>query len=165
MAGYLDSYGVTDHKRERRIKQILLGTALAAIVVFAGIVFLRNFQEKRAVNRFFDALKAGNHQEAYRIWGCTPESPCRDYAFEKFMEDWGPGGAYGKADAARITTVDSCGAGVVMTIHYPQTEPFGIWVDRQTHTLGFAPWHRCPGRHLNLRGFWENLTNRGPQPN
>jgi hypothetical protein len=164
MAGYLDSYGVTDQKRERRLKSILLFTAIAVIVGLAGFLFLRNFQEKRALNSFFDALKANNHQEAYRIWGCTPESPCRDYSFEKFMEDWGPGGPYSNAEAARITTVDSCGTGVVMTIQYPKAEPFGIWVERETRTLGFAPWHRCPGRHLNLRGFVDNLLNRGPRP-
>jgi hypothetical protein len=163
MADYLDSYGVTDRKRERRIKQIVLVLGIAVIAAFAGFLFFRNFQEKRALNRFFDALKANNHQEAYRIWGCTPEAPCRDYSFEKFMEDWGPGAPYSNVQSASVANVDSCGTGVVMTLQYPNAEPFGIWVERETRTLGFAPWYRCPGRHLNLRGFFDNLFNRGPR--
>ena len=164
MAGYLDTYGVKDLRRERRTKRIIIGVVLAAVVGLALFFFLRNFQEKRVVNRFFDALRANNHQEAYRIWGCTPENPCRDYSFEKFMEDWGPGQMYGNAAAARITTVDACGEGVVMTIAFPNAEPFGIWVDRKTRTLGFAPWPRCPGRHLNFGGFFRSFFSDPPPP-
>lgn len=164
MAGYLDSYGATDLKRERRTKRTLLILGIALAAGLAAFLFFRNYQEKRAVSRFFDALKAGNHAEAYRIWGCTPATPCRDYSFEKFMEDWGPQGTYANVQAARITTVDSCGTGVVMTVQYPNAEAFGIWVERDTHTLGFSPWYRCPGRHLNFRGFVDNLLNRGPRP-
>ena len=61
MAGYLDSYGVTDQKRERRTKRILLVGALVAIVGIAGFFFFRNFREKRAV---IGAFGRGVHKHA-----------------------------------------------------------------------------------------------------
>jgi hypothetical protein len=157
MAGYLDSYGVTDTKRERATKRVILICAGVAVVGLVVFLVLHNFKEKQAVNHFLTELKAGNYQEAYRIWGCTPQAPCRDYRFEKFMEDWGPKGPYANAAAAKIPIVDSCGDGVVMSVEIPNVDPFGIWVDRKTKTLGFAPWPRCPGRHWH---FWEFIQRQ-----
>jgi hypothetical protein len=157
MAGYLDTYGVSDQKRERLTKKIVIALLITAVVGLSLFLFFRNFSEKRVAGSFFDALRANDHREAYRIWGCTEQTPCRDYSFEKFMEDWGPQGAYSNIHEARVTTVDACGEGVVLTVSVPNVEPFGIWVERSTHTMSFAPWPRCPGRHLRI---WEFLKNR-----
>jgi hypothetical protein len=155
MAGYLDTYGVADERRLRLTKRIALGTLAAAIVGLVLFLIFHNFSEKRVVARFFDAVRAGNYQAGYRMWGCTPATPCRDYSYQKFLEDWGPKGLYANAKAARVTTVDSCGTGVVTTVEYPNAEPFGLYVDRGTKTLSFAPWPRCPGRHWHLWQFLE----------
>jgi hypothetical protein len=157
VAGYLDTYGVADARRERRWKAIVLGVLAFAIVALVVFLFFRNRAEKGVANNFLDALRAHNYQRAYQIWGCTPESPCRDYSMQKFMEDWGPNGLYRNAGAIHFTMVDACGAGVVLTVQYPNAEPFGLWVDRSTKVMGFAPWPRCPGRHWHL---WEYLKSR-----
>jgi hypothetical protein len=73
------------------------------------------------------------------------------------MEDWGPKGQYANVKAARVSIVDSCGDGVVSTLVLPNTEPFGLYVERSTKVLSFAPWPRCPGRHLHL---WEFIRSR-----
>lgn len=158
MAGYLDSYGVSDQKREKVTKRVVLIVSGAAVIGLVLFLVLHNLAEKRAVNRFFAELKTGNYQQAYQAWGCTPSTPCRDYRFEKFMEDWGPKGVYANFQSSmKIPVVDSCGDGVVMTVEIPNSDPFGIWVDRKTKTLGFAPWPRCPGKHWH---FWEFLQRQ-----
>jgi hypothetical protein len=157
VAGYLDSYGVEDAKRERRWKTIALAVLALAIVALVVFLVFRNRAEKRIANEFLDALRAHDYQRAYQLWGCTPQNPCRDYSMQKFMEDWGPNGLYRQPSAIQYTTVDSCGSGVVFTVQYPNAEPFGLWVDSSTKTLGFAPWPRCPGRHWH---FWEFIKSR-----
>ena len=157
MAGYLDSYGVQDAKRERRWKAIVLGVLAFAIVALIIFLVFRNRSEKRVAENFVDALRAHDYQRAYQIWGCSPQNPCRDYSMQKFMEDWGPNGLYSNASAINFTTVDACGDGVVLTVQYPNAQPFGLWVNSNTKVMGFAPWPRCPGRHLHL---WEYLKSR-----
>ena len=157
MAGYLDTYGVADQQRSRVTKRVLIVTLVTAIAALILFLIFHNFQEKRIVSRFLEAVRSGNYQEAYRMWGCTPATPCRDYSFEKFMEDWGPKGQYANVKAARMTTIDSCGDGVVTTISLPNAEPFGLWVERSTKIVSFAPWPRCPGRHWHV---WEFIKSQ-----
>ncbi len=153
MAGYLDTYGADDVARSRNIKRIALALVCAGGFALALFLFLHNRTEKRVVSGFLGDLRGGNYQQAYQTFGCTPSTPCRDYSFAKFMEDWGPKGQYADAKSGRITTVDSCGGGVVLTLEIPKVEPFGLYVDRGTKVLSFAPWPRCPGRHWRFMEF------------
>ncbi len=157
MAGYLDNYGAGDDTRSRIVKKAALYTVIAAVVVLAAFLFFHNRTETNRVREFLSQIRSQNYQQAYQMWGCTPQTPCRDYAFQKFMEDWGPQGRYPDPNATRLTTVDSCGTGVVVTIEYPNAEPFGLYVDRQKKDIGFAPWPRCPGRHWH---FWEFIQRK-----
>jgi hypothetical protein len=153
MAGYLDSYGVADLQRAKKKKQIALLLGAALILGLAGFLFLHNRSEKRTVRLFLDDLRSAKYQDAYRSFGCTPSTPCRDYTFDKFMEDWGPKGQYANVKAGHVTVVDSCGEGVVTTLEFPNVQPFGLYVDRKTRVLSFAPWPRCPGRHWHIMEF------------
>jgi hypothetical protein len=38
----------------------------------------------------------------------------------------------------------------VFNIVYPGDENFGLWVDRSTKAISYAPWARCPGPHLQI---------------
>ena len=157
MAGYLDTYGVSDYKRARVKKRVVLATLATAVTALVLFLIFHNFTEKRIVHHFLDAVRAGNYQDAYRMWGCTPSTPCRDYSFAKFMEDWGTKGQYANVKDARMTAVDSCGSGVVTSLQFPNAEPIGLWVERSTRVLSFAPWPRCPGRHWH---FWEFIQRQ-----
>jgi hypothetical protein len=159
MSGFLDpTYGVTEARRTRRIKLIAIWSI--SIVVVAGILFLtfRNWRQEQVVKQFISLLKQGNYQDAYKLWGCTQETPCKYYPPEKFNEDWGPAGQYKDAGNAKIENVDVCGSGVIFTMDVPKLDPFGLWVESSNNVLGFAPngWARCPGRHLQI---WENLKS------
>ena len=160
MPGFLDStYGVSDARRARRIKLIVAWGL--GIVILGSILFFtfRNWRQERVVKQFFSLLKQQNYQDAYKLWGCTQETPCKYYPPERFTEDWGPAGQYKDAGDAKIQNEDVCGSGVIFAISIPKTEPFGLWVETSTNVLGFAPngWVRCPGPHWQI---WEFLKSR-----
>ena len=152
MAGLLESYAAPSPSDGRRKRIILWG--LAAILIGLVLFFsFRNWREERLVDQFIKLLQEKNYQQAYALFGCTPEKPCKDYPPQKFNEDWGPSGLYADAAHARVGPVDSCGDGVVMTVTIPNVEPVGLEVERDATTINFAPWARCPGPHLHLFEF------------
>ncbi|MGA3186429.1 MAG: hypothetical protein ABSF22_04900 [Bryobacteraceae bacterium] len=158
MPGFLDSsYGVSDARRERRNKRVVLWTL--AVLIVGGILFFtfRSWRQERVIKQFFSLLKQQNYQDAYKLWGCTQETPCKYYPPDRFNEDWGPAGQYKDVANAKIDAEDVCGSGVVFSVSIPKVDPFGLWVETATNTLSYAPWVRCPGRHLQL---WEYLKSR-----
>lgn len=157
MSDYLETYGVGDEKRQRWTKRIILWS-LAVIIAGTALFFtFRNWREERAVKQFLALLRDKNYQAAYAMWGCTAATPCPYYAFDKFMEDWGPKSPHADARTARIDDVDACGEGVVIRLAYPSTEPVPLWVARGNHVIGFAPWPECPGRHWRFKDFFHRL--------
>ena len=158
MGGILDSnYGVADAQRERRVKYIIVSSVVVVIVAAILYFTFQNHKQEQVVKQFFSLLKEKKYQDAYKMWGCTQETPCKYYGPDKFNEDWGPTGQYKDAVIGKIDTEDTCGSGVVFTIAIPKVEPFGLWVETSTGVLSYAPWSRCPGRHLQI---WEMLKAR-----
>lgn len=157
MAGILDEgYGVADARRERLKKRIIIGS-LAGVVLAAILYFnFRTWSEERTVKEFLSTLERKDYQGAYRMWGCSQDTPCKNYDPTRFNEDWGPDSQYSKQSGS-ITTVDYCGDGVVLSLNYPNAEPVALWVDRQTKVLSFSPWPRCPGRHWEFKRFFQSL--------
>lgn len=158
MSGFLDStYGVSDARRERRIKRIVLwglGIAILAVILFFTF---RSWRQERVVKQFFSLLKQQNYQDAYKLWGCTQDTPCKYYPPDRFNEDWGPSGQYKDAVNARIAAEDVCGSGVVFNVVIPKVDPIGLWVESSTNVLSYAPWPRCPGPHLQI---WDFLKSK-----
>lgn len=154
MPGILDSnYGVSDARRERRNKLIVfwsLGILIVAVILFFTF---RTYRQERVVKQFLSLLKEKNYQDAYKLWGCTQETPCKYYPPEKFNEDWGPSGQYKDAANTKVTAEDVCGSGVVFAMSIPNLEPFGLWVESSTDNLSYAPWVRCPGPHWQIWDF------------
>jgi hypothetical protein len=161
MAGYLDEYGVADARRERMIKQVVAGVIIAAVVGLGIFFFFRNRAEENVANRFLAALRDKNYQAGYAMWGCTPQTPCAYYSPEKFTEDWGPAGTYKNPDELKIEHVDACDTGVVFDLSYPGAGDQGLWVERKTKILSYAPWARCPGPHLQILEYLKSLFGIG----
>ena len=146
MTGFLDSYGAGNERREKITKWLILG-GLAALAIAVTVYFVfRNWGEDRQARLFLDLLKRQNYQSAYQLWGCTPATPCRDYRFERFMEDWGPKSPHGNVAAARIAKTRSCADGVIYTLEYGKDDSLLLWVGRQDKVLGYAPWPSCNPR-------------------
>ncbi len=153
MSGFLDNYGVSDMKRERGLKRILLAAVLLLIVGFGGYWFFHDFRERRTISRFLTLLGEKNYEDAYRLWGCDPAKPCRDYNFARFMEDWGPKSPHASVAAARVRRTRSCDAGVIQIIEFKPGDEVLLYVDRQQRAIGFSPFEYCvdaSGRNTKL---------------
>ena len=71
--------------------------ALAALAILALYFQFRYFPEKKAAERFFDSLVAGDTAKAYQLW-----KPGPTYAMKDFLADWGPEGYYGPVKSYHI---------------------------------------------------------------
>src|SRR5437899_12832365 len=72
--------------------------ATLALVAIVALWFqFRYYPEKKAAERFFDALVAGDTAKAYELW-----KPGPSYTMKDFLADWGPQGYYGPVKSYRI---------------------------------------------------------------
>lgn len=158
MAGYLDSYGVADQRRERIVKLSLI-IGIGAIVLGAAAYFsFRTRSQEQVMNQFLDDLKHQQYMDAYKLWGC-PEH-CKLYPQAEFLKDFGPSGKWSKPDAFKIEHVDYCGDDVAFDLSYPQDDDLGLWVNRKTNFVTFSPRDdtpRCPGPHVQIGAFFKSL--------
>jgi len=163
MPSYLEAYGAGETHRSQVMHRWKIGIAigLAALVV-AGVLYgvFRNYSQESIVNAFLTHLRNGEYQDAYRMWGCTEETPCREYAFPKFFDDWGPKSPHPSAQGAKLGVVQSCGNGVVIQVVYPTGDPVSLFVRKDNGVISFAPWLECPGRHWHFRAWWDSLWHR-----
>ena len=163
MSSYLEEYGAGEEQRARRLSRIKRAGIVAGLVLLSAAVayaVFRNYPEQQQVKTFLENLRNKDYQSAYRLFGCTETNPCRDYAFQKFMEDWGPQSGHADAASAHIGMSQSCGTGVILRVDYQGAEPVPLWVERNTHLLSFAPDPECRGRHLHIGAFLRSLFNR-----
>jgi len=90
----LDAPAETPHK-SRAIPFTIAAVVLLAIV---GLwLTFRYYPEKKAAERFFNAVAAGDTNTAYRLWKPSPS-----YEMKDFLADWGPNGYYGPVKSYRI---------------------------------------------------------------
>jgi hypothetical protein len=83
--------------------------ALAMVAVVVLWVMFRYYPEKKAAERFFDALVAGDTAKAYALW-----QPGPSYVMKDFLADWGPKGYYGPVKSYKIIRLNTPhGANVV----------------------------------------------------
>src|SRR6266446_2705053 len=76
---------------------------VGALVVLAAVVLyftFRFYPEQRVVQRFFDALVAGDVKTAYQLWKPQPS-----YRIQDFLTDWGPHGYYGPVKSYKIIKI------------------------------------------------------------
>jgi hypothetical protein len=160
MAGFLDAYGADEAKRERLIKRIAVSVFVAACLGTFGYFYFRTWPAERVVKNFLAALGQQDFQGAYRVWGCTAESPCRYYTPDNFIEDWGPSSKHASGAAAKIELIDWCDSEVVFDVSFPNAPLVALSVERESKKMSFAAWERCPGRHLQLGQFMRSLFGR-----
>lgn len=154
MAGYLDAYGAGDEHRIRIIKRTVLAVVVVLVLFVTAYFVFENLREKQAVRHFLAQVNSGQYEAAYRTWGCTPEHPCAGYSYDKFLEDWGPKQNHNNW---RISGVDGCKTGVVVTVTAPGAEAEPLWVQRSDKSLSFSPWPECQGRQWRFRQFFHRI--------
>ncbi|HEX2713266.1 MAG TPA: hypothetical protein VHM88_13785 [Candidatus Acidoferrales bacterium] len=147
--GLLDSTSEEPHSRLRRY---LISILALVLLVTVSVWYLFRFHgEKKTVEKFFDALAAGDTERAYQIWKPQPS-----YTYKDFLEDWGPAGYYGPLKSYRIETLQkpSGASGVIVVVELSPYQPFPadndleknrrtrevrIWVETKDKSLGFPP--------------------------
>jgi hypothetical protein len=163
MPGYLEAYGAGEEQRGKTLRWIVL--AVVAAAALGGLLYFvfRNFSEDRVAKAFVAALQRKDFPGAYRYWGCSQEKPCRDYRYEKFLEDWGPQSPYADVSNIKIEHPQlnqgalgwvrntlgvqySCHDGVIYHLNFGKGAPVLIYVLRADKSIGFAPWSVCAPR-------------------
>ncbi len=148
--GILDS-GVEEPKSRLR-RYILSIVALILLLIFGIWYTFRFLPEKRAAERFLDALAAGDAARAYELW-----KPLPSYTMKDFLDDWGPTGYYGPVKSYKIESAEAPqkgGSGIVVVAELSPSAPFPedndvqktrhlkevrIWVESKDKSLSFPP--------------------------
>jgi hypothetical protein len=146
MPSYLDTYGAGEEQRNRLIIRSVLAVITLIVVSTLGWYLLKNHHQEGVVKSFLAAVKNGDYQTAYRVWGCTTDKPCTGYAFDKFQGDWGTAAKDGAPDPATLGLTDSetCNTGVLLTVAVNSSRVERLWVDKSNDAISFAPYPICP---------------------
>src|SRR5260370_623199 len=153
MSSYLEDYGASEERRAKRTRLIKLGFISTISVVFVALIFygvFKNHSEQQQAKAFVASLIAQDYQGAYRMFGCTDTSPCRDYPFNKFLDDWGPKSTHADESSAHIGLSQSCGSAVVW-----------LWCGR---TKSPPPLSDDEGTREACRSVWRPLPDRRFRP-
>ena len=136
---YLGAYDSQSVLFERIVRVALIGLAAAALLGGFYYMFFRNWQEERQATAFFELLQERRYEEAYRMWGCSVEEPCRYYPYEEFLEDWGPEAPFGELSHYSLGRSYTQPGGVILryTINGARGDP--LWIELDPPTIHFAP--------------------------
>ena len=159
----LDAHELDPEIAGKRRRRIVIASVLVAGFLLVGVLgFLTNhgwwfsyWPAERIVGHFFDALQKQDYKTAYAIWENDPEwqkhldrKAIRDYPFNDFYRDWGPGGEWGLIKTSKIYGASKCpplgndngSSGVVVdVIVNDRAEHAQVWVEKSDHTLSYAP--------------------------
>lgn len=113
-----------------------LGLTIVGLIGYYG---LRNYSEQGKLAGFREILEKQDYQGAYRYWGCTAEKPCRDYAFNKFLEDWGPKSGHTNFATMQVTRKVTCKDGYGVGWKFGNDAMY-MWVVRPDQSLSYDPW-------------------------
>ncbi|MGC2211490.1 MAG: hypothetical protein WA532_15395 [Candidatus Korobacteraceae bacterium] len=137
-----------DAAAERR-RRIRWACAIAAVIAIAALLwFNRYWPEEHRVNQFFAQLEANHFEGAYGIWMNDPNwkqhpEEYKRYPFDKFYQDWGPGGDWGPIRSYKIVGAQkprASASGVVVGVRVNgRKELCSLWVEFKDKTLGFSP--------------------------
>ncbi|MGH9774759.1 MAG: hypothetical protein ACRD50_07405 [Candidatus Acidiferrales bacterium] len=108
-----------EHPPHKVRRYVITALALLVLALIAVRWFTRYRTEQQTIERFMNALVAGQAEQAYHIW-----KPTSGYAYEDFMHDWGPSGGYGPVRSFRIEDTQRRGSCVVITVDVSPDQPF-----------------------------------------
>jgi len=123
---------------------------LGALLLIVLFFVFRYYPEKRATEHFFNALVAGNTDQAYALW-----KPTGSYRKQDFLDDWGPTGYYGPVKSYKIMRAkrprksDVIAVTVAFSPYTPmptendpnsaKTKTVTLWISPGDKSISFAP--------------------------
>ena len=141
-----------EEPKSKALRYVISGVALVLLIAAGLWYVLRYTPEKHTVERFMDAVVAGDSQQAYQIWHAHP-----GFSYQDFISFWGPDGYYSPIKSFRMESAEvppKGGSGVVVTIEISAYSPFPkpedtikfaqnrevqLWVERSDQSLSFPP--------------------------
>ncbi len=162
MGSYLQHYGAGEERRNRNIRNIILGVIGLVLLLIALYFIFRDYSEKQTVKRFIAELNSHQFPRAYADWGCTVSAPCRNYDYQRFLQDWGPEKQI--SSPWKVTSVDGCKAFVTVNVQAAGAELQSLGVERGTKTLMYAPAPECQEPRWHWKQFFQRLTGNAPPP-
>jgi len=157
MGSYLQQYGAGEERRNRIIKSIILAVIAALIIWWILYLIFHDYFEKQAVKHFLAQVNAREYQQAYTDWGCTATTPCPNYDFGRFMQDWG----HSISSPWHIVNVDGCKTFVTVNVQAGGTELQSLGVERGTKTIMFAPAAECQEPKWHWKQFFQRIFGGG----
>jgi|KBSMisStaDraftv2_1062788.scaffolds.fasta_scaffold124015_2 hypothetical protein len=157
MGAYLQNYGAGEDRRNRVVKFLILGVLTAVVLAIVAYFFFHNRSEEKTVEHFLAQVNAHDYKDAYVTWGCTEASPCRNYDFGRFLEDWGP-----KTKATspwKIASVEGCRSFVTVNVKADGAELQSLGVERGARTVSYAPSPECQERKWHWKQFFQRIFN------
>lgn len=142
MPGFMDTYGAGEERTIRRAKTAVFTVVAILLLAVAGYLFGRNWKNRQTLDAFFEHVGRKDYVGAHAIWGCSPQTPCRDYNMERFLRDWGPESDFAKAGAARKQTSWNCEGGYMRQYRIGQ-EDVRLFVNDGDRAMSFAPQPRA----------------------
>ncbi len=162
MGAYLQNYGAGEDRRNSIIKRIVL-ISLAIIVVACTLFFiLHNYPEKQLVKHFLTEVNDKQYKNAYKTWNCAASGTCRDYDYQRFVQDWGP--SKNISSPWKIASVDGCTAFVTINVQAGGAELQSLSVNRGSNGIGYAPSPECMEKKIRLGRFFHRLFNGNSAP-
>jgi hypothetical protein len=155
MGGYLQNYGVGEDRRNRIIKILVFSFIGLLILWWILYMVFHDYSEKQTVKRFLAEVNSRNYTQAYADWGCTQATPCTNYDYQRFLQDWGP---EKKITAPwKIVSVDGCRTFVTVNVQAPGVELESLGVQRGTSTLMYAPAPECQELKVRWKQFFHRI--------
>jgi len=158
MSSYLQSYGAGEEQRNRIVKWSVIGFIAVALLSWFAYLFFHNYFETRTVKQFLAEVNAGNYQAAYRDWGCTEATPCPNYDYKRFLEDWGPNKKV--SSPWEVDSVDGCRAFVTVNVTAKGADQQTLGVERGSKTVMYAPAAECQEMKWHWKEFFQRITGR-----
>ena len=137
---FLAEYGQADRRYEKIVR--FAGYLLLATLVLGSVywLFFRNWQEERRVSQFLTLLEQQQYEEAYGLWGCSLQDPCRFYSYDKFLEDWGPQSPMAPVRSYNVGRSYEQHSGVIVLVQVNGHSISNLWVEKDTKVISFSPY-------------------------
>jgi hypothetical protein len=159
MGSYLQHYGAGEERRNRTVRNIVLSLVGLLILLWVLYLVFHNYSEKQAVKRFLAEVNAHDYQRAYADWGCTASTPCPNYNYQRFLQDWGPNQKI--TSPWKIASVDGCKAFVTVNVQAAGSELQSLGVERGTKTIMYAPAPECQEAKWHWKQFFSRIFGGG----
>ncbi len=136
---FLDAYGKSDLIYERIVKGFFIILLAAILLGCTYYVFFRNWREELQAKRFLKLVRNQDYAEAYKMWNCSVDEPCRYYPYDDFLEDWGKDSEFKEIRSFGLGRSFTQSNGVILRYEINGVAQDPLWIEKETGIVGFAP--------------------------